>query len=275
MTTPTARPLKLDNITDALALVHGTLGYVPTQSLVIVGLAGGASAAHLRIDLRPMMTTARDTTHQLVSWLVEDPEHAPEAIAVLTLDQERAYTPEQMRSLTVHIEASFALVGVPIAVEHHLHGPHDADALDRVIKDHPSLSTGSRTPAQVVQHWIETATVSDLAPERLEEHIAPLATRVVELILSDDMPDWAAIVEVEHELHAAFPPEGTRQRDTVLALKTLICHAQGKGSLATAFLAEADPQHPIVERVSLISQRVHRFALIKHLSYDTWKRDSS
>lgn len=275
MSTETARPLKLDNLDDSLALVHGTLGYIPQQSLMIVGLAGGTSAAHLRIDLRPMLSSARDTTHQLVSWLVEDPEHAPDAIAVITFDQERAYTPEQMRSLTVHIEASFALVGVPIAVEHHLHGPHDAAALDRVIRDHPGLSSGSRTPAQAVQHWLETATVSDLAPEALDQHIAPLATRTVELIGADDLPDWEAIVEVEHALHATLPPESNRQHDTVLALKALICHAQGKGSLASAFLRIADPAHPIVERVSLISQRVHRFALIKHLSYDTWKRDAS
>lgn len=273
MSTETARPLKLDNLDDSLALVHGTLGYIPQQSLMIVGLAGGTSAAHLRIDLRPMLSSARDTTHQLVSWLVEDPEHAPDAIAVITFDQERAYTPEQMRSLTVHIEASFALVGVPIAVEHHLRGPHDAEALDQVLQNHPSLSAGSRTPTQEVQHWIETATVSSMTTERLEERIAPLATRTVELILSDDMPDWEAIVEVERQLHAALPPEGSRQRHTVLALKSLICHAQGKGSLATAFLKTADPEHPIVERVSRIAQTVHKFALIKEHSYDQWKRD--
>lgn len=77
MSTDTAPPLKLDNITESLALVHGTLGYIPEQSLVIVGLAGSTSAAHLRIDLRPMMSAERDTTHQLVSWLVEDPTIPP------------------------------------------------------------------------------------------------------------------------------------------------------------------------------------------------------
>lgn len=52
---------------DVLALVHHTLGFMPEESLVVIGLTRGVTGAHLRVDLG----ASADDPHRLARWAAD------------------------------------------------------------------------------------------------------------------------------------------------------------------------------------------------------------
>ncbi|WP_258933097.1 DUF4192 domain-containing protein [Nesterenkonia pannonica] len=59
----------LDRPGDALALVQHTFGYMPQESLVLIGLAGGSSGGHLRVDLAGGAADPYAMARQCAEWL--------------------------------------------------------------------------------------------------------------------------------------------------------------------------------------------------------------
>ncbi|GAB3844654.1 hypothetical protein GCM10028800_08150 [Nesterenkonia populi] len=79
--TPTAH---LDRPGDSLALVQHTFGYMPQDSLVLIGMAGGSSGGHLRVDLGPSAGDPYAMARQCAEWLAGPAsEPAPDAAIAL------------------------------------------------------------------------------------------------------------------------------------------------------------------------------------------------
>lgn len=86
ISTPTAH---LDRPGDSLALVQHTFGYMPERSLVLIGMAGGSSGGHLRVDLSPGAADPSGMARQCAEWIAgPGAEPAPEAVIALLFTAE-------------------------------------------------------------------------------------------------------------------------------------------------------------------------------------------
>lgn len=267
------RPLRISDEADALALVHSSFGHIPKQSLVLIGLAGSSSGAHLRVDLDPIIRAEEDAVHQLADYLCHDEQHAPEALLVIILDQQLRHAAEAHSALLVQLQATFALRDIAVVAEHRITGDHDPEKLHQVLQQHPQLSSTTAAPEEEAAQWLSTATTPDLSTAEHEELTARRTSQAADLLIAAESPDWAAIERLDALLHVGLPPAGMRARDTVIALKAMIEHAKGRSSAASAFLAHTDDkENHIVAYATRATCTVHRFALRKDTSHAHWKR---
>lgn len=89
-------PLLLDRAGDALALVRHSFGELPSDSLVLIGLHGGTTGGHLRMDLAPALLQPHRCAEQAAGWMAgpaADP--VPDAVlaAVFTDNAPQAEQP--------------------------------------------------------------------------------------------------------------------------------------------------------------------------------------
>lgn len=102
-------PLSLDQAGDALALVRHSFGQLPTDSLVLIGLYGGTTGGHLRMDLAPGLQQPRRCAQKAAQWLVgPQADPVPEAVlaAVFT---DAAPQPHHHQGATLMRELADAL----------------------------------------------------------------------------------------------------------------------------------------------------------------------
>lgn len=76
-----AAALSVDRPGDALALVRYTFGRLPTESLVLIGLHGGTTGGHLRLDFAAALNQPRHCAQRAAGWLAgPDAEPVPDAV---------------------------------------------------------------------------------------------------------------------------------------------------------------------------------------------------
>ncbi|WP_157984034.1 DUF4192 family protein [Nesterenkonia muleiensis] len=82
-----ADPLSIEEPGDVLALVQHTFGYVPEDSLVLIGLMNGTTGGHLRVDLSPALDKPHWTGERCASWIAgPDASPVPEAVLAVIFD---------------------------------------------------------------------------------------------------------------------------------------------------------------------------------------------
>lgn len=77
-----AAALSVERPGDSLALVRYTFGRLPTESLVLIGLHGGTTGGHLRLDFAAALNQPRHCAQRAASWLA-GPAAEPTPDAVL------------------------------------------------------------------------------------------------------------------------------------------------------------------------------------------------
>lgn len=76
-----APALSVDRPGDALALVRYTFGRLPSDSLVLIGLHGGTTGGHLRLDFTAALDQPRHCAQKAAAWLAgPEAEPVPEAV---------------------------------------------------------------------------------------------------------------------------------------------------------------------------------------------------
>lgn len=84
-----AAPLSVENPGDALALVQHTFGYLPEDSLVLIGLMEGRTGGHLRVDLSSEVESACELGYQCATWIAgPDALPVPEAVMAVVFDSQ-------------------------------------------------------------------------------------------------------------------------------------------------------------------------------------------
>ncbi|WP_150462517.1 DUF4192 family protein [Nesterenkonia ebinurensis] len=84
-----AAPLSINDPGDALALVQHTFGYLPQDSLVIIGLLDGRTGGNLRIDLEPVRRNPVQAGVRCAEWIAgAGAEPVPEAVLVAIMEDE-------------------------------------------------------------------------------------------------------------------------------------------------------------------------------------------
>lgn len=84
-----APPLSVENPGDALALVQHTFGYLPENSLVLIGLMDGRTGGHLRVNLASGEDRSCELGLQCAAWLAgPDAFPIPEAVLAVIFDSE-------------------------------------------------------------------------------------------------------------------------------------------------------------------------------------------
>lgn len=249
---------------DMLALGRHALGYLPEQSLVLIGLKGESSKTHLRADLSEVMV-GHDAGTQLAAWLMADKDQCPEAVVVVVLDQEGQYSAEELGNLLLHVNVCFALYDVPV-VEYSFVGDRWKQPLHEALSRHPRLAIEAVDPRDEVVSWVSRR-AEPLVTERGDlDHLQETASC---LLLQAAEPDWAAISALDETLDKELPRAEGPARDLVIELKALVFHAKGQNSLVAVLL-----EHIQVERLPInrFTRGVHRFALHQKTSYQQWER---
>ena len=77
-----APDISIDRAGDSLALVRYTFGRLPADSLVLIGLQGGTTGGHLRLDFSAALKNPRHCAERAADWLA-GPEADPVPDAVL------------------------------------------------------------------------------------------------------------------------------------------------------------------------------------------------
>src|SRR5699024_8571635 len=93
---PSGSPaLSIDRPGDALALVRHTFGQLPEDSLVLIGLHGGTTGGHLRMDLSPALMNPESAAETAAGWLAgPEAEPVPQALLSLIFSSEVASRPK-------------------------------------------------------------------------------------------------------------------------------------------------------------------------------------
>ncbi|WP_022872578.1 DUF4192 family protein [Nesterenkonia alba] len=87
--TQTSPAVRLHHPGDALALVQHVFGHIPRQSLVLIGVTGGTSGGHLRIDLPPALDHPQMMAQRCAQWLAgADASPVPQACLAMVFDED-------------------------------------------------------------------------------------------------------------------------------------------------------------------------------------------
>lgn len=160
-------PLSLNRPGDTLALVSRTFGFLPKDSLVVIGLAHGITGGHLRVDLPSGATQAPaehlgDFAETIAdSLLGERADPAPEAALVLLFAPEEA-SPDRRpyEGMVTALARAFAAAGgAPIVHTWYIGGGHirDYDCRDASCCGYPGLEVGREMDAVLSSHPIFAA----------------------------------------------------------------------------------------------------------------------
>lgn len=210
---------------DAVALVHHTLGFLPEESLVVVGLHGDRTGAQLRIDLRAGV----DHPDGLAEWVgrhLAGPEvrPTPDGVVVLLFTDEEPTPPSwgdpALRSwaaLHASLCESLQLVhGVEVVQTWWIGGRHirDYDCLAPDCCPYPGLGIEAAASSAVGVRMAQAGRVLRTPPEFVESFLRPDPRPAGELV--GEVVSEAQDMDLRiSEVHAAA--EALRIWDDVLA----------------------------------------------------------
>ncbi len=157
----TQRPLSLNHPGETLALVRRTFGFLPEDSLVVIGLQDGVTGGHLRVDLPAGAAAAgsgrlRDFAESVAGCLADE-EAAPSPGAVLAV----LFAPEPARpgespyqGLVGALRRSFAERGAQVVRSWYAGGGHirDYDCREETCCGYPGLDARAELRQALQEH---------------------------------------------------------------------------------------------------------------------------
>lgn len=261
----------IENLGDTLALTQHTFGYLPQDSLILIGLADGQARGHLRVDLEPLSTYPGAQAHKLADWMLTDTAKAPQALAVVIADQNQLLTEEETEAISSALGTVFNDRNVFIAAEHRLTDhQHYLLSLEEALEKLPQLAVTTVDPLTEARAWLSRPAEAIIYPDN--HSLDVLLQDLVALVIQAEQPDWPTIDELEASIDAAYPQTNPECQHLLRAAKALIVHAKGRATAAGAYLdGISDERNPVVQFARLQNQHVHRFALNYASSYSAYK----
>lgn len=197
-----AQPLCVDRPGDALALVQHTFGYLPAESLVVIGLSAGVTGGHLRVDLAPVLEQPERMGAQCAAWIAgPEAAPAPEAAMAIIFDSELPApdSPDQYEVLMARLaEGLFEQAGASLVKVWHVgqgfirdyrcsdvsearsFPGEDADSvLQATLQRLPELAwSRAASPAEALSGFLAAPSRATHAQQRaVREHTAPPPNR--------------------------------------------------------------------------------------------------
>lgn len=174
--------VKIQEPGDLLAMVGHTLGYTPTRSLVLIGLHGTRTGAHLRLDLSPAAEDPVALAVAAARYLSGPDVPSPPAAVVALLYVDHAPAPPRhddpwMRPYAGLCEALRSVfegsLGIDVFQIWQVGGGYarDYDCLDAACCPFPGTPVGSASGSLVDTHMVYQGSMIAHTPEEIAEEM--------------------------------------------------------------------------------------------------------